>query len=130
MLLTDHVFPQLVELVFGFKLDALTLLERLREALPCGLLTSRHLSLLLLDVPQLRVEDIVILALLLLELRQVGLELGMSLLGQLGLEHEAALGGLVEEIGAVGESIVAELLRDALRVRPLWTFLDEVVKEA
>ena len=54
----------------------------------------------------------------------------MSLLRQLGLKHEATLGSLVEEIGAVGEAVVAELLRDALCVWPLRTLLDEIVEEA
>ena len=54
----------------------------------------------------------------------------MSLLCELCLEHEATFGGLVEEIGAVGKAIVAELLGDALCVRSLRTLLDEVIEEA
>ena len=130
LFLTDHVLPQQVEFVFGLEFDAFTLFERLCKTLACGLLPSGHLRLLLLDIAQLRVVDILILALLLLELGQVRLDLGMSLLGQLSLKHQPALGCLVEEIGAVGEAIVAELLRDALRVGTLGSLLDEVVKEA
>lgn len=54
----------------------------------------------------------------------------MSLLGQLGLEHEPSLDRFVEVIGAVSESIVAELLGDALRVGTLRSMLNEVVQEA
>lgn len=48
----------------------------------------------------------------------------------MSLEHEAAFGGLVEEVRAVSKAIVAELLGDALRVWTLGTLLDEVIKEA
>ena len=48
----------------------------------------------------------------------------------MGLKHQPTLGSFVEEVGAVGEPIVAELLGDALGVRSLGTLLDEVVKEA
>ena len=48
----------------------------------------------------------------------------------MGLKHQPTLGSFVEEVGAVGEPIVAELLGDALGVGSLGTLLDEVVKEA
>ena len=54
----------------------------------------------------------------------------MSLLRKLGLKHKPTLGSFVEEVGAVGEPIVAELLGDALSVGSLGTLLDEVVEEA
>lgn len=54
----------------------------------------------------------------------------MSLLCQLGLEHESSLRGLIEEISPVGKPVIAELLSDALRVGAFGTLLDEVVKEA
>ena len=54
----------------------------------------------------------------------------MSLLSKLCLEHEAALGRLIEEVCAVGQAVIAELLGDALRVRALRSLLDEVVEEA
>ena len=54
----------------------------------------------------------------------------MSLLCKLGLKHQPTLGSFVEEVGAVGEPIVAELLGDALRIGPFWALLDEVIEEA
>ena len=46
------------------------------------------------------------------------------------MEHQAALGCLIEEVGAVGEPVVAELLGDALGIWSLRALLDEVVEEA
>ena len=130
LLLSDHVLAELVELVLRLQLDPFSLFQRLRQALPSRLLARRQLRLLLLDVPQLRVVDVIIFPLLFLHLNQVRLEFHLSLLGELGLEHQSALRRLVEEVCAVCQSIVAELLGDALRVGSLRTFLDEVVQEA
>ena len=58
------------------------------------------------------------------------LKLHLSLLGELGLEHQSTLRRLVEEVCAVCQTIIAELLGDALRVGSLRTFLNEVVQEA
>lgn len=69
----------------------------------------------------------IILFLLILELGDISLEFGVSLLSELGLKHEAALCCLVEEVGTVSQTIVAELLRDALGIGSLRAFLDEVV---
>ena len=54
----------------------------------------------------------------------------MSLLRKLGLKHQTTLSSFVEEVCAVSEPIVAELLSDALSVGSLGALLDEVVEEA
>lgn len=54
----------------------------------------------------------------------------MSLLEECRLHHQTALSCLIEEVRTISETIVAELLCDALRVGTLWTFFDEVVEEA
>ena len=130
LLLSHHVFPDLVDFAFSFKLDSFSFLDRLGEAFTGDFFTCTQLCLLLLDVAQLRVEHIVVLPLLLLQIDQICLHFGISLLCELSLEHEAAFGGLVEEVRAVSKAIVAELLGDALRVWTLGTLLDEVIKEA
>ena len=53
----------------------------------------------------------------------------MSLLCQLRLEHETALGCLIEKVCAIGKSIIAKLLSDALRVWALRSLFDEVIEE-
>ena len=130
LLLSDHVLTERVELVLSLQLDPFSLFQRLSQALPSGLLARRQLRLLLLDVAQLRVVDVVILPLLFLHLNQVLLKLHLSLLSELGLEHQSTLRRLVEEVCAVCQTIIAELLGDALRVGSLRTFLNEVVQEA
>ena len=102
MLLANEVFADLVKLLFRFKLDPLSFLDGLGKALASGLLTSGKLSFLLLDVAKLRVEDIVLLALLVLQLSQILLEFSMSLLSELSLEHQTTLGRLIEEICTIG----------------------------
>ena len=85
---------------------------------------------MLLNITELRIEHFVVLPLFFFDLLQICLQFNLSLLCQLGLEHEAALGGFVEEVGTIGEAIIAELLSDALSVGTLGAFLDEVVQEA
>ena len=130
LLLSDHILPELAQFAFGLELDPFSFLDRLGEAFPSCLLSCGQFSLLLLDIAQFRVVKIVILSLILLQLRQICLQLGMCLLGELGLEHEATLGRLIKEVSAVSEAVIAELLGDALSVRSLRTLLDEVVQEA
>ena len=54
----------------------------------------------------------------------------MRLFSELALKHKAALGCLVEKVGAIGQTVIAELLGKALSVRPLGTLLDEVIEES
>ena len=54
----------------------------------------------------------------------------MGLLGELCLEHQAALGRLVEKVGAIGQAVIAELLGQALSIGPLRALLDEVIEES
>ena len=49
---------------------------------------------------------------------------------KLGLEHKAALCCLVEKVGAIGQTVVAELLGKALSIRPLGALFDEVIEES
>ena len=54
----------------------------------------------------------------------------MVLLGKLSLKHEAALGGLVKKVGAIGQAVIAELLGQTLSIRPLRALLDEIIEES
>ena len=49
---------------------------------------------------------------------------------KLGLKHKAALCCLVEKVGAIGKTVIAELLGKALSIWSLGTFLDEVIEES
>lgn len=130
LLLTDEVLPQLVQLFFRFELHPLSFFDGLSQALTGDLLAGSDLSLLLLNVAELRVENFVLLTLFILQFCKVDFQFGMSLLSELCLEHETALGRFIEEVGTVGEPIIAELLGNALRVGSLGALLDEVVEEA
>ena len=81
LLFIPGVIPtELVELVLGFQLNPLSLFERLGQTLASSLFSCSQLSFLLLHVPQLRVEKVIIFPLLFLHLRQVLLQLRLSLL--------------------------------------------------
>lgn len=54
----------------------------------------------------------------------------MSLLKKCRLHHQTPLSCLIEEVRTISETIVTELLCNALRVGTLWTFFDKVVEEA
>jgi len=54
----------------------------------------------------------------------------LSLLSELRLQHETALGRFIEKISTISEAIIAELLGDALRVWAFRTLLDEIVQKA
>jgi len=127
LLFAGHVLPQLVQLVFRVKFDPLSLFESLGKTFSGGLLTGCQFCLLLLNVPQFRVESIVQFAFFIFDLSQVLFQLDLSLLGELGLEHEVSLGGFVEKVGPICQSIIAKLLSDALGIWTLGTFFDEVI---
>ena len=84
---------------------------------------------MLLDVPQFRVVDIIILALFLFDLSQICLQLRMSLLRQLGLKHQTPLGCLIEKVRSIGKPIIAELLGNTLSVRAFGPLLNEIIQE-
>lgn len=130
LLLANHVFSQLVYLCLGIQLDSLTFLQGLCETFSGHLFPSRQLGFLLLNIAQLRVEYLVELFLLVLDLGQVLLDFGISLLCELGLEHKSSFSRFIEEVGTVGKSVIAELLGDALRIGTLGTLFYKVVEEA
>ena len=99
------------------------------ETFAGGLLSRGQFSLLLLDVPQFRVVDIIILALFLFNLSQICLQFGMSLLRQLGLKHQTPLSRLIEKVRTICKPIIAELLCDTLGVRTFGPLLNEIIQE-
>ena len=84
---------------------------------------------MLLDVPQFRVVDIIILAFFLFDLSQICLQLRMSLLRQLGLKHQTPLSCLIEKVRSISKPIIAELLCDTLGIRAFGPLLNEIIQE-
>ena len=130
MFLTEEILADLVLFILGFKLDTLFFFQRLSKAFSSSLLSRCQFCFLLLYISKLRAENILVSLLLLFQLYKVNFKFLVGLFSELSLKHKAALCCLVEKVGAIGQTVIAELLGKTLSVRSFGTFLDEVIEES
>ena len=130
LFLAVELLADLVLFILSIKLNSLFFFQSLSETFSCSLLSRCQLSFLLLNIAKFRAEDVIVPLFLLFQFCKVNFEFLVRLFSELALKHKAALGCLVEKVGAIGQTVIAELLGKALSVRPLGTLLDEVIEES
>ena len=84
----------------------------------------------MLDIAKFGAEHVIVPLLFLLQFNEVNLKFLVCLFSKLGLKHKAALCRLVEKVGAIRKTVIAELLSEALGIRTFGSLLDEVIEES
>ena len=130
LFLTEELLANLVLFIFGFELNTLFFFQRLSKAFSGGFFSRCQLCFLLLYISKLWAKNVIVPLLLFFQFYKINFEFLVCLFSKLGLKHKAALCCLVEKVGAIGKTVIAELLGKALSIWSLGTFLDEVIEES